>query len=147
MLIAYAVVQLIFFSKSKTMGKAALGLQVVSSVNGEPIGFWSMLFREWFVKKASASIFMLGYIWVCIDERNRGWHDKILDTYVVDIKESEALNRPRKTSQETHAQAGIPNADIMRNQQPAKTAEKPEVNMPADEPQPLLTAVTEHDTE
>lgn len=92
LMIAYIAVQMVFYSKSKTLGKAALGLQVVSSIDGEPIGFWKMLFREWFVKGASGSVFFLGYIWVLVDEKNRGWHDKILDTYVIDIKESEALS-------------------------------------------------------
>ena len=95
-LMAFLIVQLIFFSKSKTMGKAALGLQVISSNDGKPIGFWMMLFREWFVKRASTTVFMLGLIWVFIDEKNRGWHDKILDTYVIDQKESEKMNRAAK---------------------------------------------------
>lgn len=90
--IAYLVVQLVFYNKSKTIGKAVLGLQVVSSNNGEPVGFWKMLFREWFVKKASGSVFLLGYIWILVDDKNRGWHDKILDTFVVDLKESERLS-------------------------------------------------------
>lgn len=90
--IAYTVVQLVLYNKSRTIGKAALGLQVVSSKDGEPIGFWKMLLREWIVKQASGSVFMLGFIWVLIDDKNRGWHDKILDTYVVDIKETEAMN-------------------------------------------------------
>lgn len=90
--LAYVIIQLIFFNKSRTIGKAALGLQVVSSNDGEPVGFWKMLFREWFVKSASASVFLLGFIWILIDDKNRGWHDKILDTYVVDLKESAALN-------------------------------------------------------
>jgi hypothetical protein len=90
--VAYLVIQMIFFNKSKTIGKAALGLQVVSSKDGTPIGFWKMLFREWIVKSASGSVFLLGFIWILIDDRNRGWHDKILDTYVVDLKESAALH-------------------------------------------------------
>ena len=99
--LAYLIVQLIFFSKSKTMGKAALGMQVISSKNGKPIGFWMMLLREWIVKSASSRVFMLGYFWVLIDEQNRGWHDKILDTYVVDLKESEMLSKPTKVQQES----------------------------------------------
>lgn len=91
--ITFLVIQIVLFTKSRTLGKALLGLQVVSSTDGEPIGFWKMLFREWFVKKASASVFLLGFIWVLIDDKNRGWHDKILDTYVIDMKESEKLNR------------------------------------------------------
>ena len=109
MLLAYAVVQIVFFTKSKTIGKAALGLQVVSSENGEEIGFWKMLFREWFVKKASATVFFLGYIWVLIDDKNRGWHDKVLDTYVVDLKESEKLNAAnRRRHQQTRRPADRP---------------------------------------
>lgn len=87
-MLAYGVVQLIFFSKSMTIGKAILGMQVVSAKTGKPIDFWKMLFREWFVKKASASVFWLGYIWIIIDNKSRGWHDLILETYVVDIRES-----------------------------------------------------------
>lgn len=87
-MLAYGVVQLIFFSKSMTIGKAILGMQAVSAKTGKPIGFWKMLFREWFVKKASASVFWLGYIWIIIDNKSRGWHDLILETYVVDIRES-----------------------------------------------------------
>ena len=99
LLLAYIVIQLVFFNKSTTIGKAALGLQVVSARNGEPIGFWKMLFREVLVKKASESVFLLGYIWVLIDDKNRGWHDKILDTYVVDLKESASLAGKPSVSQ------------------------------------------------
>ena len=45
-----------------------------------------MLLREIIVKKASSSVLWLGYIWILIDKYNRGWHDKILDTYVIDEK-------------------------------------------------------------
>ena len=73
------------------------------------IGFWKMLFREWFVKKASATVFFLGYIWVLIDDKNRGWHDKVLDTYVVDLKESEKLNAAnRRRHQQTRRPADRP---------------------------------------
>ncbi len=103
LLIAYAVAQIVFFTKAKTMGKAILGIQVVSSDNGEPIGFWKMLFREWFVKRASAYVFGIGYIWVIVDDKNRGWHDKILDTYVVDLKQSAALNSARSSAAPRYA--------------------------------------------
>ena len=95
-LLAYIVFELILFAKGKTIGKAALGLQVVSSTDGKPFGFWKMVFRECFVKSASGSVFGLGYIWILLDEKNRGWHDKILDSYVVDLKESERMNLRRK---------------------------------------------------
>lgn len=94
LMLVYVIVECVFFAKSMSIGKAILGLQVVSSTDGKPIGFWKMLFREVIVKQASG-VFLLGFIWILIDERNRGWHDKILDTYVVDLKESANLNAVR----------------------------------------------------
>lgn len=91
LLIAYVVVEFVFFAKGKSIGKAILGLQVVSSSNGKPFSFWKMMFRELIVKQASG-VFLLGYIWILIDEKNRSWHDKILDSYVVDLKESEKMH-------------------------------------------------------
>ena len=137
--IAYLVAQIVFYRKSKTIGKAALGLQVVSSTDGEPIDFWKMLFREWFVKRASSSIFLLGYIWVAIDEKNRGWHDKILDTYVVDLKETEIMNRKQTAHrQERPAPKSAPiydppvseaagtSAAALADKEPATTVIEPE---------------------
>lgn len=85
-LIAYIVVEIVFYAKSQSIGKAILGMQVVSSKNGKPVGIWWMLFREFLVKPAGGSQLALGYIWILIDKKNRGWADKILDTYVVDSK-------------------------------------------------------------
>lgn len=80
--------ELYFFSRSQTIGKAILGLRVVDARTGRPVGFAKMLLREIIVKKASSSVLWLGYIWILIDKYNRGWHDKILDTYVIDEKPS-----------------------------------------------------------
>lgn len=89
---AYLGVQIYFYSQSRTIGKAILGLQVISSVDGQPIGIWKMILREWFAKKASGAVFLLGYIWILIDDKNRGWHDKIMDTYVVDLVETAKIS-------------------------------------------------------
>lgn len=93
-LIAFLVVQCVFYAKGRSIGKMILGLQVVSSVDGTPFRFWKMMLRECIVKQASA-VLMLGYIWILIDDKNRGWHDKILDSYVVDLKESARLAQNR----------------------------------------------------
>ena len=106
--IAYLAVQCVFFAKSQTMGKSLMGLQVVSSKDGKPVGFWIMLLRELIVKRASG-VFALGYIWILIDERHRAWHDKILDTYVVDLKESRLLNEP-ETPAESKPVSALPAA-------------------------------------
>ena len=106
-LLAYIVAELILFAKGKSIGKAILGLQVVSSKDGKPFRFWKMFFRECFVKSASGSAFCLGYIWILLDEKNRGWHDKILESYVVDLKESERMNYKRHLEQ-AHKAAPTP---------------------------------------
>ncbi len=90
MLLAYLVVEIIFFARSQSIGKAILGMKVVRNTDGQPVGIWWMLLRELVVKHASAICFCLGYIWVLIDKKNRAWHDKILDTYVVDIDKTTA---------------------------------------------------------
>lgn len=87
--LAYLAVQIYFYTKSKTIGKAVMGIHVVNSNDGKPIGVFFMILREWFAKKAVGSIFWLGYIWILIDDKNRGWHDKIMDTYVVEDIEVE----------------------------------------------------------
>jgi hypothetical protein len=110
-LIAYIVVEFILFARGKSIGKAILGLQVVSSNDGKPFRFWKMFFRECFVKSASGSVFGLGYIWILVDEKNRGWHDKILDSYVVDLKESERMNLKRHLEK---ARAQMPEPEPVR---------------------------------
>lgn len=134
--IAWLVVEMIFYNKSKTIGKAALGLQVVSVKDGEPIGFWKMLFREWFVKAASGSVFALGFIWILIDDKNRGWHDKILDTYVVDLKESEAFNAASHVRHErTPSPAPAPAAQAPTPKSAPLPVKEP-APQPAEEPSP-----------
>jgi uncharacterized RDD family membrane protein YckC len=140
--VAYVVIQLVFYNKSKSIGKAALGLQVVSSKDGTPVGFWKMLFREWFVKSASGSVFLLGFIWILIDERNRGWHDKILDTYVVDLKESAAMHEAdaRKSAAVRPApkSAPVPAAAPANEPAPEQAAAAPAVQADVTE-QPSVT--------
>lgn len=87
--IAYIVVQIYFYSKAQSIGKAIMKLKVVKADTGKPMTFWWMVFREFIVKEAS-EVFMLGYIWILIDKRHRAWHDLILDTYVVDISDVKA---------------------------------------------------------
>ncbi len=125
--IGYTIAEFILFARGKTIGKAMLGLQVVSSEDGKPFRFWKMFFREIFVKSASGSVFGLGFIWILIDEKNRGWHDKILDSYVVDLKESERINYKRNLAQTSKAEsAAAPEpAPEVRQTEPAAAETRP----------------------
>jgi hypothetical protein len=137
LLIAYVVVEFVFYAKGKSIGIAILGMQVVSSTDGKPFRFWKMVFRECIVKAASGSAFGLGYIWVLIDEKNRSWHDKILDSYVVDLKESQKLSIRKDTSDTDEIIKRIENAGIRREDpKPAEPEVKPvEPEVKAAEPE------------
>lgn len=64
-----------------TPGKQLLGLQVVRT-NRAHLGWFRAILRfigYWI----SAIAFFLGFLWVFVDRRRQGWHDKIADTFVV----------------------------------------------------------------
>lgn len=144
LLIAYVVVEFVFFAKGKSIGKAVLGLQVVSSSDGKPFRFWRMMFREILVKQASG-VLLLGYIWILIDEKNRGWHDKILESYVVDLKESEKLNRRKRPE---HTAAAAPEEEKTAAPEAAKTpAPKEETAKTEDVSAPAAAAAKEAEPE
>lgn len=129
LILVYVGLELYFFSRSQTIGKAILGLQVVDAKTGRPIGFAKMLLREVIVKKASSSVLYLGYIWILIDKYNRSWHDKILDTYVID-------QRPEKTHVEYVATEATAGGDDAKAAAPETThrQENPVHEVKAEEP-------------
>jgi uncharacterized RDD family membrane protein YckC len=65
-----------------TLGKRAFGLRVVSKDFGRP-DWATVLFREVIGRIIVAGLFFVGYLWVAVDRRKQGWHDKIADTFVV----------------------------------------------------------------
>ena len=130
LLLAYAVVELVFFAKAQSIGKKIIGLQVVSSKDGQPFTFWKMVFREVIVKQASG-VFLLGYIWILIDDKNRGWHDKILDSYVVDIKETGAAVRTAAPAPAAPVAPQAPAAQAAPVAQPAPAVQPAPVAQPA----------------
>jgi uncharacterized RDD family membrane protein YckC len=66
----------------RTPGMRPFGLVVVRDVDGGPIGWGAALLRlvGWWV---SSAVFYLGFIWIFIDKRRRGWHDLIAGTVVI----------------------------------------------------------------
>jgi uncharacterized RDD family membrane protein YckC len=66
----------------QTPGMRMLGLRVVRDVDGGPISGGQAILRligYW----VSGAVFYIGYIWIFIDKRRRGWHDLIAGTVVV----------------------------------------------------------------
>lgn len=65
----------------QTPGKLLLGLRIMR-VNGRPISIRCALVRYagyWL----SALPLGLGFLWVLVDARRQGWHDKLAGTYVM----------------------------------------------------------------
>jgi len=68
----------------QTPGKKMLGLKVIQT-SGAPMTL-GIAFLRWVGYLVSGIVFYLGFIWVGIDVRKQGWHDKIAGTYVTKIR-------------------------------------------------------------
>ena len=67
----------------QTLGKLMMGIRIVSA-DGSPLTTKKMIFR--YLGYVVSSFFAsLGFIWVAIDKKRRGWHDIIAGTYVISI--------------------------------------------------------------
>ena len=69
-----------------TPGKLALALKVVDARSGQPpsTGRLVVRFLAYFV---SAMPLYLGFLWIAIDRRKQGWHDKIAGTVVINSED------------------------------------------------------------
>jgi uncharacterized RDD family membrane protein YckC len=69
--------------RGQTLGKMALGIQVVKA-SGDVPGIWTSLLREIVGKFLSIAFFFpLGFLWVGWNRNKRGWDDLIGGTYVI----------------------------------------------------------------
>ncbi|AXT48232.1 RDD family protein [Chromobacterium rhizoryzae] len=80
-----AAVLAFWWFKSSTPGKMLLGARIVDAKTGAPMtpGQAALRYLGYFV---SCFPFLLGLIWVGLDARKQGWHDKIAGTVVVRAK-------------------------------------------------------------
>ena len=65
-----------------TPGKMVLRLRVLDAHTGQPIST-GKAFGRYLAYYVSILPFMLGVIWVGIDKKKQGWHDKLAGTVVV----------------------------------------------------------------
>ena len=68
----------------QTIGKRLFGIRVVKT-DGACLS-WGDSFTRWFGYALGRIPLYLGQIWIAIDEKNQGWHDKIANTYVMRVK-------------------------------------------------------------
>lgn len=85
-----SIIYFVFFTATtgQTLGKKALGIKVISS-DGKKVSWRQSFVRETIGKFISTIIFNLGYLWIFIDHKGKGWHDKISNTWVIDTKLTE----------------------------------------------------------
>ncbi len=65
----------------QTPGMILLGLRVVATDGGR-VSFWRAVRRLIGYVLAALPLF-IGFLWVLVDDRRQGWHDKVAGTYVV----------------------------------------------------------------
>ena len=81
------IISLVYFpyywaKSGQTPGMKQQGIKVVRDRDGGPITMGTAILRligYW----VSGLVFYIGYIWIFIDKRRRGWHDLIAGTVVV----------------------------------------------------------------
>jgi len=85
--LAILVVPLIYFpyywqKSGQTPGMKMMSIKVVRDSDGGPVSWGAAILRligYW----VSGAVFYIGYIWIFIDKRKRGWHDLIASTVVI----------------------------------------------------------------
>jgi uncharacterized RDD family membrane protein YckC len=86
-IIAMVVVSIVYWGhyegrRGATLGKKALGIEVVRADTGGPIGFGRAVGRM-FARLLSGQVLYLGYLWMLWDDNKQTWHDKIVGSIVV----------------------------------------------------------------
>jgi uncharacterized RDD family membrane protein YckC len=81
---AIAVI-LFWMYRQATPGKMAIGARVVDAVTGQAPST-RQLFIRYLGYYVSTIPLLLGLIWVAVDPRKQGWHDKLAGTVVVRSK-------------------------------------------------------------
>ena len=74
-----------------TPGKMATKLEIVDAVTGNSMSTGQAIGR-YFAYILSTIPFGLGFIWIGIDKRKQGWHDKLASTVVVRNLHKEAVH-------------------------------------------------------
>lgn len=74
-----------WYRSGATPGMRLVGIRVVRAVDGGTISKQQAILRAigyW----VSSAVLYLGFIWILIDDRRQGWHDKIAETLVIEAR-------------------------------------------------------------
>lgn len=86
--LAFLAVWLLYFpyfwqKSGQTPGMKVMRIRVVRDEDGGPVSWMSGIIRL-FGYFVSSAVFYLGFIWILVDRRKRGWHDLMAGTCVVE---------------------------------------------------------------
>lgn len=76
------VIILFWIYKSATPGKMVFGAHIIDEKTGQKPSKGQLIGR-YLAYYLSTLILMLGFIWIGIDKRKQGWHDKLAGTLVI----------------------------------------------------------------
>lgn len=87
-ILAFVVFNLVYFPwfwsrGGQTPGMRLMAIRVVRDADGGPVSLSSAILRligYWI----NNIVFYIGFIWILVDKRRRGWHDLLAGTCVVD---------------------------------------------------------------
>ncbi len=81
-LIILAITVFFWMYFAGTPGKRLLKLRVVDATTGKNLNIWQSVLR--YLGYIISSFPMgLGFVWILLDEKNQGWHDKLVNSIVV----------------------------------------------------------------
>lgn len=73
----------------QTIGNRMLGIRVIDAKTLQP-PHPRRAVRRFFCLILAALPFCLGFLWILVDDRRRGWHDKLARTVVADVTDEPA---------------------------------------------------------
>lgn len=98
-LVGYVVFAFVLFGFGRTPGKWARGIYVQNE-SGRPADFGKMFVREVIGKPISFVLAWLGFIWILVDRKHQGWHDKLATTYGVHARDKQQPSGEAETLSE-----------------------------------------------
>lgn len=92
---------------STTLGKMLFHLKVVNT-RYQKVSIGKVIIRETIGKIISGLVLNLGYLWILVDDKKQGWHDKIAGTYVVGSKSVTSATQEVTEKQQESKRSSIP---------------------------------------
>ena len=83
-----------YTQKGASIGKLALGLEVIDARTGRYLSFWSAILRETIGKTFSFLICMIGFLMAALRYDRRAFHDLLFETVVVRVPPQARVKPP-----------------------------------------------------